>query len=105
MLLLTGAGYFGYHQTVALGAANEKVEQLESTIVSLNDEISENNRQLRSLNADNQRLEREKAKNTEKALKDLARVEKIAKSKSLLYEKLVNRDFRATQEEFRGLMQ
>lgn len=102
-IALAGAGYFGVVQTEALGVAKAKVESLEATIIEKDKAIFENNMRIATLQSDNQVLNREKAANAEKALKDITRVERIAARKAKLYEKLVNRDFKKTQDELREL--
>lgn len=102
-LLLSGAGYFAYHQSVELGKAEDKIESLEATIIKVVNENEKNNERILTLQRTNSALEQEKAASAEKALKDISRVEEIAKRKSKLYEKLVNRDFNQTQNELREL--
>lgn len=111
-ILLAGAGGFGYYQTKQLGAvevkldaANLKIKEKEATITQLQISNSENVTKIEQYQANVQALRSEKNQISAKAIKDLQRVEKVAKRKSKLYEKLVNRDFQNMQNELKELTQ
>lgn len=111
-MLLAGAGGFGYYQTKQLGAvevkleaANLKIKEKEATITQLQISNSENVTKIEQYQANVQALRSEKNQISAKAIKDLQRVEKVAKRKSKLYEKLVNRDFQNMQDELKELTQ
>lgn len=111
-MLLAGAGGFGYYQTKQLGAvevkldaANLKIKEKEATITQLQISNSENVTKIEQYQANVQALRSEKNQISAKAIKDLQRVEKVAKRKSKLYEKLVNRDFQNMQNELKELTQ
>lgn len=110
--LLAGAGYFGYSQTIKLGEAYATIEQKdlkiaekEAVITNLTIEVTKNVEKVQRYQADVRRIESEKAQIQSKAIKDLNRVEKIAKSKSKIYERLVNIDYQKTQRELKELTQ
>lgn len=112
LMLLAGAGGFGYYQTkqlaateVKLEAANLKVKEKEATITQLQIENGKIIEKVQRYQADAQRTQQEKDKIQQQAVKDLDRVEKIAKRKSKLYEKIINRDYKETQQELEELTQ
>lgn len=112
LMLLAGAGSFGYYQTkqlaateVKLEAANLKVKEKEATITQLQIENGKIIEKAQRYQADAQRTQQEKDKIQQQAVKDLDRVEKIAKRKSKLYEKIINRDYKETQQELEELTQ
>ncbi|AFB83928.1 hypothetical protein VPT02_072 [Vibrio phage VPT02] len=112
LMLLAGAGGFGYYQTkqlaateVKLEAANLKVKEKEATITQLQIENGKIIEKAQRYQADAQRTQQEKDKIQQQAVKDLDRVEKIAKRKSKLYEKIINRDYKETQQELEELTQ
>ncbi|BBL19235.1 hypothetical protein KIT04_066 [Vibrio phage KIT04] len=112
LLSLAGAGGFGYYQTKQLGAtevkleaANTEIKNKEATITQLQIENGKIIEKAQRYQADAQRVQNEKDANQRKAIKDLSRVEKIAKRKSKLYEKLVNKDYKETQQELEELTQ
>lgn len=110
LMLLAGAGGFGYYQTkqlaateVKLEAANLKVKEKEATITQLQIENGKIIEKAQRYQADAQRTQQEKDKIQQQAVKDLDRVEKIAKRKSKLYEKIINRDYKETQQELQEI--
>lgn len=112
LLLLAGAGKFGYDQTKLLGKAEATIEEKnleitkkQATITQLTSENSEIIEKAQQYQADVQRTLREKDKIQQKAIKDLDRVERIAKRKSALYEKLINKDYTNTQRQLEELTQ
>lgn len=112
LMLLAGAGSFGYYQTKQLGvlevkleAANTKIAEKEATITNLQSQNIENIAKIERYQASVQALRSDNAALKDKAIKDIQRVERIAKAKSKLYEKLVNKDFQEMQQELRELTQ
>lgn len=102
-ITLAGAGYFILDQREMIAEQRVEITKLEGTITQIKFENHENVlkvERLQSVNRDNQI---EKAEIKEKAIKDLARVEKIAIRKSKIYERLVNMDFSKTQRELEVL--
>ena len=103
-IMLAGAVSVCVVQKENITLLTEENEKLEQDNLHLTTEISEISKEVESLNSSNRSLRRQKTAYEEKAVKDLTRVENIAKKKSKLYEKLVNRDFRKTQNELRELV-
>lgn len=111
-VMLAGAGGFGYYQTKQLGAlevkldaANTEIKNKEEAITQLQKSNDENVAKIERYQATVQALRSDSAALKDKAIKDLQRVERIAKAKSKLYEKLVNKDFQEMQKELQELTQ
>lgn len=110
LLLLAGAGKFGYNQTKSLGKAEATIEERnleitkkQATITQLTSENSEIIKKAHDYQAEIQVIRQEKAELQQKAVKDLGRVEKIATTKPEIYKKLINKDYENTQKELREL--
>lgn len=110
LLALAGAGTFGYHQTkqvgkleVSLEAKNTEIEKRDATIVSLREDVARNVEKSLWHQREQQRIQQESDKVQQQAMKDVSRVEAIAKKKAKLYEKIINNDYRKTQREIEEL--
>lgn len=110
LLALAGAGTFGYYQTkqvskleVSLEAKNTEIEKRDATIVSLREDVARNVEKSLWHQREQQRIQQESDKVQQQAMKDVSRVEAVAKKKAKLYEKLINNDYRKTQREIEEL--
>jgi hypothetical protein len=98
---ITTLGSCAYVQTSRLAIAEKKVDTLELTIQKKDEAIRENNESIDELTYKYEQSQTLADAQRQKALKDVTRVQNIANRKAKLYEKLVNKDFKKTQNELR----